>query len=259
MSVLDVATLNIWYDSGPWQQRRELIVDELMRLKPDLVGLQEVLVRPDGAGQADELAAPLGYEVAYAAASRRSDGAWLGNALLSRLPVRRCETIALPADGVEPRALLFTLVETGDGDLPVCVTHLAWEHGLGAVRTHQVEAALGAIDDAVAELPDALPAVLMGDFNAAPGAGELGALQDGWVDAWSTGGHGLGATFDPENDYARAWDEPAERIDYVFVEDDPRALVGRAEIVFAAPTVIEGDLVWPSDHYGVLCQLELRP
>jgi len=258
MSVLDVATLNIWHDSGPWPQRRELILDELMRLKPDLVGLQEVLDQPGGPNQAEELAVPLGYEVAYAAASRRSDGVWQGNALLSRRPVRRSETIALPAEGVEPRALLLTLVDTADGELPVCVTHLAWEHAHAAVRTRQVEAALGAIDEAVAELPEALPAVLMGDFNAAPGAGELSALQDGWVDAWLIGGHGPGATFDPENDYARAWDEPAERIDYVFVEDDPRALVGRAEIVFAAPTVIEGDRIWPSDHYGVLCQLELR-
>ena len=40
MTFLDVATLNIWHDSGPWPQRCELILDELTRLKPDLVGLQ---------------------------------------------------------------------------------------------------------------------------------------------------------------------------------------------------------------------------
>ena len=257
MNVLDLVTLNIWHDSGPWPQRRELIVDELIRLKPDLVGLQEVLGRPDGPGQADELAGALGYEAVHAPASRRSDGAWLGNALLSRLPVRSSETIALPAEGVEPRALLFAVLDTLDGELPVFVTHLAWEPALGAIRSRQVEAVLGAVEDRVATVPDALPAVLMGDFNAAPGAEELLALQDGWIDAWSVGGHGPGATFDPENDYARAWEEPAERIDYVFVEDDPHALVRRAELAFAAPAVLDGERVWPSDHFGICCRLEL--
>jgi endonuclease/exonuclease/phosphatase family metal-dependent hydrolase len=257
MNVVDLVTLNIWHDSGPWPQRRELIVDELIRLKPDLVGLQEVLGRPDAPGQADELAGALGYEAVHAPASRRSDGAWLGNGLLSRLPVRRKETIPLPAGDVEPRSLLFAVVDTLDGELPVFVTHLAWEPELGTIRSRQVEAALRAIDERVAALPDALPAVLMGDFNASPGAEELAALADGWLDAWSVGGHGPGATFDPENDYARAWEEPAERIDYVFVEDDPRALVRRTELAFVAPVVVDGERVWPSDHFGISCRLEL--
>ena len=261
MTFLDVATLNIWHDSGPWPQRCELILDELTRLKPDLVGLQEVLCLPDGHGQAEELAGPLGYEVVYAAASRRSDGAWLGNALLSRLPVRRSQTVALPADGVEPRAMLYALIDTVAGELPVFVTHLAWEHDLGPVRGRQVDAILEGIERSVADLPAAqeqvLPCLLMGDFNAAPGAAELLPLEDGWVDAWSLAGRGPGFTFDPANDYARPWEEPAQRIDYVFVEDDPRVLVHLAETAFAVPRSVGGHSIWPSDHYGIACRLEL--
>ena len=260
MTVLDVATLNIWHDAGPWPQRRELIVDELARLKPDLVGLQEVLCLPDGHGQAEELAGP-GYEVVYAAASRRSDGAWLGNALLSRLPVRRSETVELPADGVEPRSMLCALVDTVEGELPVFVTHLAWEHDLGAVRARQVDAILDGIERSVAGLSAtrerALPCLLMGDFNAGPGAEELRSLEDGWIDAWSVGGDRPGFTFDPENDYARAWDEPAQRIDFVFVEADARVSVRYAETAFDESTDVGGRPIWPSDHYGVWCRLEL--
>lgn len=260
MTVLDVATLNIWHDAGPWPQRCELIVDELSRLKPDLVGLQEVLCWPDGHRQAEELTG-LGYEVVYAAASRRSDGAWLGNALLSRLPVRRSGTVALPADGGEPRSMLCALVDTVDGELPIFVTHLAWEYDLGAVRARQVAAILEGIERSLADLPGAheqvLPCVLMGDFNAAPDAEELLPLQVGWVDAWSAAGDGPGTTFDPANDYARPWEEPAQRIDYVFVEADPRARVRYAEIAFDTPTNVGGRPVWPSDHYGVWCRLEL--
>jgi endonuclease/exonuclease/phosphatase family metal-dependent hydrolase len=261
MTLLDVATLNIWHDAGPWPQRRELILDELTLLKPDLVGLQEVLGEPDGHGQAEELASPLGYEVVYAAASRRSDGAWLGNALLSRLPVRRSRTVALPAEDVEPRSMLFALVDTVDGELPVFVTHLAWEHDLGPVRGRQIDAILEGIERSLADLPAAheqvMPCLLMGDFNAAPGADELLPLEDGWVDAWSVAGSGPGFTFDPENDYARPWEEPAQRIDYLFVEADPRVLIHLAETAFAAPRFVRGHPIWPSDHYGIACRLEL--
>jgi endonuclease/exonuclease/phosphatase family metal-dependent hydrolase len=257
MSLLAVATLNIWHDAGPWPLRRGLILEELARLKPDLVGLQEVLCHPDGTGQADELAAPLGYEAVYAAASRRPDGAWLGNALLTRLPVRRRAVVPLPADGVEPRSMLCAVVETPDGEVPVVVTHLTWEHELVEVRARQVDAVLAQIECLVASLPAALPCLLMGDFNASPGADELRALDSGWLDAWPEGGDGPGVTFDPENDYARAWDEPPQRPDYVFVEADPRVRVRHAATVFAAPASVDGQRVWPSDHYGVACRLEL--
>jgi endonuclease/exonuclease/phosphatase family metal-dependent hydrolase len=257
MSLLTVATLNIWHDSGPWPLRRGLILEELERLEPDLVGLQEVLCHADGRQQADELAAPLGYEVAYAGASRRPDGAVLGNALLSRLPVRRRAMVPLPPDGVEPRSLLCALVDTPEGELPVFVTHLAWEHQLGAVRARQVRAVLAAVEQFVASCPAALPCLLMGDFNTAPGADELRPLDRGWVDAWCVAGDGPGVTFDPENDYAQAWEEPPQRLDYVFLAADPRVRVRRAETAFAVPASLDGHRVWPSDHYGVECRLEL--
>ena len=257
MTLLTVATLNIWHDAGPWWLRSGLIVAELERLEPDLVGLQEVLGYDDGRGQAEELAGPLGYEVVYAAASRRRDGCLFGNALLTRLPVRRRATIALPADGVEPRALLCALVDSPAGELPVFVTHLAWEPELGVVRAGQVRAVQAAIEQFVAAHPGALPALLMGDFNAEPEADELRPLVTGWVDAWSVAGDGAGVTFDPDNDYARVSEEPPQRLDYLFLEVDPRVSVREIETAFAVPVSIEGLRVWPSDHYGVRCRLEL--
>jgi endonuclease/exonuclease/phosphatase family metal-dependent hydrolase len=257
MSLLTVATLNIWHDRGPWPLRRGLILEELDRLEPDLVGLQEVLCPAGGVPQADELAAPLGYEGVYAAASRRPDGALLGNALLSRLSVRRQAMVPLPPDGVEPRSLLCALVDVPEGALPVFVTHLAWEHRLGAVRARQVRAVLAAVEQFAASEPAVLPAVLMGDFNTGPGAEELRPLDAGWRDAWSVAGDGPGVTFDPENDYVREWEEPPRRLDYVFVAADPRMRVREVATAFASPTVIDGQRVWPSDHYGIVCRLDL--
>ena len=257
MTSLTVATLNIWHDAGPWWLRSGLIVAELERLEPDLVGLQEVLGYGEGRGQAEELAAPLGYEVVYAAACRRPDGDLFGNALLTRLPVRDRVTIALPADGVEPRSLLCALVDTPAGELPVFVTHLAWEPELGELRHRQVGAVLGAVEQFAATHPETLPGVLMGDFNTVPGSNELLPLDTGWVDAWALAGEGPGITFDPENDYARSWEEPPQRLDYVFLQADRRVSVRDVDTAFAVPTSIEGLRVWPSDHYGVRCRLEL--
>jgi endonuclease/exonuclease/phosphatase family metal-dependent hydrolase len=253
MSALRVATLNIWHDAGPWERRRALIRRELELLGPDLVGLQEVL-RGEGGCQAGELADGLGYEVAYTGACRRADGRWHGNALLSRLPLRDRAGRALPAGGVEPRALLCARVRTADGWIPVFVTHLTYEAHLAAVRHEQLRAILAEVERFRA--PEDLPGVLLADLNSVPGSTEVGTLEDRWLDAWSAG-EGPGVTFEPANDYARSWEEPPQRLDYVFVQRDPRVAVRHAATAFATPDVHDGLLVWPSDHYGVVADLEL--
>jgi endonuclease/exonuclease/phosphatase family metal-dependent hydrolase len=86
---------------------------------------------------------------------------------------------------------------------------------------------------------------------------ELRPLDSAWVDTWALAGDGPGVTFDPENDYARAWEEPSQRLDYVFVQRDPRVAVRHVETAFARPVVLDGQRVWPSDHYGVVTDLEL--
>ena len=36
-------TLNLWGENGPWQDRMELLLDGLVAIAPDVIGLQEVL------------------------------------------------------------------------------------------------------------------------------------------------------------------------------------------------------------------------
>jgi endonuclease/exonuclease/phosphatase family metal-dependent hydrolase len=149
------------------------------------------------------------------------------------------------------------VVDTPAGELPVFVTHLAWEPELGAVRATQVCAVLTGIEQFVLAHPAALPGLLMGDFNTVPGTHELRPLDAEWVDAWSVAGDGPGVTFDPDNDYAATWEEPPQRLDYVFLKADPRVSIREVETAFAVPASIDGLRVWPSDHYGVRCRLEL--
>src|SRR5262249_6623629 len=99
---LRVLTLNIWNRQGPWEQRVRLIRDGLVALAPDVVSLQEVM-RHDAlaADQAHEIAAGLGYHVAFGPGWHIGDGLHLGNAVLSRWAVIASHHMILPGNTVE--------------------------------------------------------------------------------------------------------------------------------------------------------------
>jgi len=266
MTTLRIATLNVWGTNGPWPQRLALIRRELARLRPDVVGLQEVQ-RHDGYCQAREITEGLGYEIAYAPACER-DGRIQGNAVLSRLPIREQCCFSLPDGGHEPRALLYTLIETAYGELPCFVTHLNWQQDHGAIRLEQVRFTVARVAEFA--WPE-LPPVIMGDFNADPDADEVRFLRGlavvddvsvYFADAWAYGGDGsAGATFDRANDYARQAREPSRRIDYIFTGGDDllRGEPLRTELAFTEPEVLDGVRVWPSDHFGLVSDIVLAP
>ncbi|HEY3495020.1 MAG TPA: endonuclease/exonuclease/phosphatase family protein [Polyangiaceae bacterium] len=282
MEHLRVVTLNIWNRSGPWRERLALIREGVERLEPDVIGLQEVmrLVRPGTLeplsrehDQALEIAEGFGYELAYAAAADYGNGLIMGNAVLSRYPIRESHTDRLPdQDSGEGRSLLYALAQTPWGRLPLFVTHFNWRFEHGYVRVAQAEY----VADRIAELapiePGFLPAVLMGDFNAEPDADEIRFLRglhtrDGrsvhFADAWVYGGDGTpGATYDPRNDYARRNREPARRIDYIFVRGPDAELRGEplhARLAFHEPVAGSDGPVWPSDHFGVYAEIQVLP
>jgi endonuclease/exonuclease/phosphatase family metal-dependent hydrolase len=265
MRSLRVATLNIWHDAGPWPQRLPLIRQEIDRLQPEVLGLQEVLRHGVDTGgvdtatatadtcQAMAIADGTGYHVAYAPAAPRGgeDSRWQGNAVLSRWPIRDQRVFALPcADVAEPRSLLYALLQTPLGDLPVFVTHLAWEPEHGPLRLRQVRYIATQISALVPPDGPALPALLMGDLNAEPDSAEVRHLLDnGFADAWVGGPAGY--TFDRVNDYAREADEPSCRIDYILIRAGNAATL-HTRLAFIEPDRSDAATVWPSDHFGVV-------
>lgn len=286
-STLRVATLNIWNRSGPWAERRALIREQLGRLSPDVLGLQEVLRQvPDGeaadgawtvpAGpggeapdQASEVVRGSLEHVAYARAMDYGSGLAFGNAIASRYPILEHAAFELPGvETGERRVLLHALIEHPAGLLPVFVTHLNWKLHHGAVRVRQVQAIAEHVKQLAPIHPARLPPVLMGDFNAAPDADEiryltglatLGGKSVFFTDAWVHAGDGPGYTFDRKNPFAAIAHEPPRRIDYVFVRGPDAQLRGeplRTALAFAEPVVGEGGAtVYPSDHFGVVTEL----
>lgn len=264
MSTLRVATLNIWNRFGPWDQRLVAIREGVRSLAPDLMGLQEVLRLDPGEGdelyQADAIGAAFGYHTAY---GRARDQRWYGNAVLSRWPIAQSATVELPRCGTdEKRCLLHADVDAPFGRIPFFVTHLNWKLDHGHVREEQVRE-IAAYVESVAT-PDAFPAILVGDFNAAPDSDEmrflrgltsLGGRRVYYQDAFELAGDGTpGPTFARRNPFAAPLREPDRRIDYVFVRGRDERFRGEpleARVCFDAP--VGG--TFPSDHFGVVATL----
>ena len=266
--MLRVATLNIWNRFGPWEERLAAIRAGVRELAPDVLGLQEVVrLAPDdgdGLDQAAVIGADLGYHVAY---GRARDERWYGNAILSRWPIGRTHVYELPRVGTdERRTLLFAEIAAPFGILQVFCTHLNWKLDEGHVRCAQVREIVHRIE-ALAK-PDAFPAILVGDFNAEPGADEMrylwglttlgGARSVYFQDAFALAGDGTpGYTYARSNDFAAPLREPDRRIDYVLVRGRDERFRGEpleARRCFDAP--VAG--IYPSDHYGVIASLRVE-
>lgn len=177
---------------------------------PDIVGLQEVdmdAARSGRVHQAWRLGDITGLSAVFLPSMPLGDGGLYGNALLSRFPILRAETHALPSLD-EPRALLVAELEVpglpGDVPLTVAVTHLGLDED---ERARQVAA--------MVPLLVGIPwLVLMGDLNAASDIHSMHLLRQSTRDTWSLAGHGAGLTFPAA--------EPAVRIDYVLLGNDPQ-------------------------------------
>jgi endonuclease/exonuclease/phosphatase family metal-dependent hydrolase len=263
---LSVLTWNLWWRFGPWAERQPAIAATLARLAPDVVCLQEVWASPDGARQAEQLAAALGGHHVAEAAGVGFDLAEhsLGNAVLSRWPIRAVEERRLPAPAGldELRVVLRAELDGPRGPVEVFTTHLNFRLDQSDVRQDQVRA----VCEFIAETTPSrtFPPVLCGDFNAEPGGDEIRMLTGlaavpvpklVFLDAWlAAGDGGPGATWRNANPFAAADCEPDRRIDYVLV-GYPRDH-GTGQVVTAR---LEGrdpvDGVYPSDHCAVYAEL----
>ncbi len=263
--MLRLLTFNVWGRTGPWAQRKAILVDALEALAPDVVCLQEVW---DGEG--GNLAAELGtWNMHYAHATELAPGRVSGNAILSRWPVTGGTAWALPRTrGDIGRNLVHAIVETPHGKLPVFTTHLSWmfHHSPSRFAQEQDIAARIKRHAPIAKDLGVLPAVLAGDFNAEPDADEIRYLRGltanpggvYFTDAFAAAGEGPGHTWHRANPFAARERSPNRRLDYVFVRGPDRwnrGDVASARVVLDQPV----DGIFASDHYGVLAEITVAP
>lgn len=260
MDRIRVATLNIWNRMGPWEERLVAIRKEIERLQPDILGLQEVLVLPEHAfDQARAIAEGFGYHIAFGR-SPDAEAYTLGNAVLSRWPIARTLTYALPGTD-ERRSLVFAEIDAPNGKIPFFSTHLNWKFDESAVRQLQVQCVARFVE--ACAKPEHYPAIVVGDFNSEPdsdeirfmrGLGSLGGRSVHFHDVFGHVGSGPGITFSMKNSYAALLREPDRRIDYIWVRGGDERFRGEPLVARVAFDEPEGE-AFPSDHFGVYAEL----
>ncbi|NMO88935.1 hypothetical protein HH311_04015 [Actinomycetospora sp. TBRC 11914] len=269
---LRVATWNLWWRHGDPERRRPAILAALRELDADVVALQEVWWHAEGSF-ADELAAELGMHVAlrpsrdpssWSSALPGTDAYGIGNAVLARGALGEPAVTTLPAPASEgpARMLLDVVVATPAGSCRVVTVHLT-STPASALRCEQVRTVAAHV--AAAPRTD-LPPIVLGDFNAEAASDEM-RLLEGLLTAPAEPGLLLintrrwaadpdAPTWDPRNPHVAATGSPPVRIDHLLVG------LGRGRVpVRVAHSAVFGDRpvdgVWPSDHAGVIVDLEV--
>lgn len=259
---LTIATLNLLNDAPTWQARRQLIVPELIALAPDLIALQEVALP---ANNAQWLADQLSSYAVYLCpkTGRKSEHEAL--AILSRWPVRDHATLALVH---QDRVAHRVMVEHGGQRLTFANVHLYFSLLNDIPRVAQVRRLLD-------WLPQDVPAVVCGDFNASPRRGSMQLMRQRFISAHAAAnGHEPAFTFPSPLHRGPGWRHSARSallragglaqhrqnaplhvtVDYIFV--DPVIQVRECQIAFHRPDG-RNPRVYPSDHFGLTAKLEV--
>lgn len=264
---LDVMTFNIRTANGrdgenAWPYRKDLVVETIERLAPQVVGLQEALgeqiayldaMLPDyrwlgidrglngGVGLSE--ATPIFYR--YAELSPIESGNFWLTSTPDTPPLRRDGGRRRRGGGRIVTWARFYHRETGR-QIYVFNTHFTLRRG-----QRQLDSA-DLVASRVAALPAGTAVIVMGDFNNTAGDSETWrvatarGLRDAWMVADETRGPTMtyGAFFPPR-------DGNTARVDWILVG-------GPVDVRWVETVLDNDDGRYPSDHYPVAAGLELR-
>ena len=156
---LRIATLNIEQNHKRWEARRELVVQELENLKPDVFALNEVCI-PLQTGRWLQQVAQERLDISYALIQQSKVNGIDGEAILTQHRV--VETANLDYRARDAVAQVVR-IECENRLLDIYVTHLYMSRGDDALRLYQVQTLLAWIHTR----EDADARIVCGDFNAA--------------------------------------------------------------------------------------------
>jgi len=246
-------------DGQHLEERLAMAVEVLRGLDVDLIGLQEASSGRRRGDVAARLAAALGLHHVRAAAGYRWVGrlaSWAmgfeeGPAVLSRFPIVAWDVVPVNScDHWYGRVLLCATLDTPWGPLDACSTHTA-------SSTCQ----LRSLTKLLHERRGRAPRILMADLNSTPDTSGVRRLlaDDGLVDTFRAAnpdapGSTVGQPVRGEAQAAR------RRADYVLVAPGPDApvRVRASRVILDRPgRAADGKALWPSDHYGVLSEVEV--
>ncbi len=267
MTRLRVATWNLWNSPHHQGERLEAAAAVIHQEQPDIVALQEVSLALTGTSSpsaAAWLAGICGYP--FVEIQPRPDAGDEALAVLSRTPLER---VSVPS--LDPMAMRVRL-QLGDARVALTNLHLDWQRA--GTREAQIVSIVDGIEDSARPGHHEL---LAGDFNATPASSIYRflmsdqSLRDTDTVPW----HDLAVLQAARTDTAvpptlnkltnPRWqnDSPLEapmRIDWILVRDTfntdlPPLRLVETRLIGEHPAGPAA--VVPSDHYGVLVDLEI--
>ncbi len=277
-SQLRILTYNLLHD-GPWsgffengthlEERLDMTLQELRCLQPDVIALQEASVSRTHGNVPRRIADALGYHMVFTSATERIFGIGLldrliiwvlgfkeGRAVLSRYPIIASEVYNLPRCRyrLDPRILLRVEIDIPDGPVQVFSAHTSKGDECQLQRVGEVFQAHRGTGQAI----------LMGDLNT----GEQSSVLTGWqkepgfTDVFRVANPGVsGGTVWQDIHVERSTAD--RRVDFIFLLDGSttrRPIVRSSRLAFDRPGHLpSGAALWPSDHRGVLADIELAP
>lgn len=277
-AALRVLTYNLLHD-GPWsgffergtqlEERLEMTIQGLQRLQPDVIALQEASDSRTHGNVPQRIAEALGYQMIFEPATQHIVGLGLvdrlitsvigfkeGPAILSRYPIVAWEVYDLPRceRRLDPRILLRAAIDAPDGPVQVFSAH----------TSKGDDCQLERIGELFREHRGTGRAILMGDFNTDEQSPVLAAWQAerGFIDAFRIANPEVSGGTVWQNIHVE-WPTADRRVDFIFLVEgkngrDP--VVRSSRLAFDQPGLLpNGDALWPSDHRGVLADIELAP
>jgi endonuclease/exonuclease/phosphatase family metal-dependent hydrolase len=256
-----VMTLNLRHDSDDWKRRFPLIADDIVRLDPDVIGLQEIEIADDQADYLNDLIAKRGH-AKYQIHQRRKPGirGWFtgeGVGIMSRWEITEKTHEDLP----EMRTSVRTRVKHPSGKfIDFANTHLHAGGGADgdAIRAEQAKQVVSLVD----RDDDCWPTFISGDMNANETSAALANFRGaGFVDSFKKV-HGaetstIGNTSSVVLQEGAFTQNPKRRIDFILGRSaGARSLVPVESVVCLKNHDAKG--FYPSDHFGVMTTYEVK-
>jgi endonuclease/exonuclease/phosphatase family metal-dependent hydrolase len=281
MPQVKVATLNLFNRSGEWGHRAPLVLDQFERLKPDVIGLQEVdMVLDQGMWISKQINVRMGtehphYRIKHAV-NPGQRASFHGIATMSCIGFEEHEIVDLLTHERNAQRFVFRMPDGAQAPSPVDVaqprlavgdgaqapspagnpfflinTHLHWPPEAQQDRVDQLEYLLEWHDrDA-----RGYPLIILGDFNAYADPPEPATvlMKSRFRSAVETAnGREPEKTWTtPVNTYDTS---PHGTLDYIFISKEWRVV--EAGLAFDQPAPHDKN-IYPSDHLGLYAILEL--
>lgn len=241
---MKLMTLNTWGKCGPYQERWNYLLEDLIELKPDILCLQEVMN--------DELTQILNSTFGFTQSAHAYDSGLL---ILSNLALHDSHVVTYrhqsPSERNDERKAIIAKIKFGDKEVVIANTHLAWREEDRPVRDKQMKELLHAVGKIW------LPSIICGDLNDIPESSPLEQIRAAGYENTLQIHHPEAITWDNRNPFIQSHSVrfPDRQIDYILVHESASKILKTVECQLAFNQANE-KRIYPSDHYGIFARME---